>query len=360
MSLAPIFGCKLPARICATGCLSLLWCLAGATPLLAEGADAPVTATQQVSTVTLQNAIERALANDSDIAILGATVASAKEQVLAARDRRNPELSLSYGEGSGDETRLRAGTQSFPTNGVSTVDKTSESLGAVQSEDAMFRVGVRLFPANPWERAAGVSAMTAELRAAEADLAAAQWAVTVAVRQQAAELNYLEKDFALLVEAVRLRHEVLQTVKERAAQGQITITDLMVASRRYLTAISDRDQGLRRQQETRRALGSALNLPAAGLSIRDIPMTTIPSTNLQAEIWEQKAMESRAELRALSWRTAAAKAVFRKTRSANIPWFRSIEAMYGWSRQDTTGAQSGSELGVLPGDLQNVRTDIND
>lgn len=349
-----------PAATGGTSGIVLSLFILSAAPLRAADPETPPARPQGTAAITLSEAIQRAFENDSNLAVLGAAVASAKEKALAARDLRDPELRLSYGQGAGDETRHRIGRRAVPLPDGAAVDQTTESVGKVWEDSDMYRVGIRVFPPNPWERAAGVSAMTAEMRAAEADLAAARWSVAMAIHHQAAELNYLERDQALLLESVRLQGEMLQSVKSRAAQGQAIITDSMLASRRYLAAISERDQAARRLQEVRRTLAAAVNLPATALSVRDIPMTAPPATNMQAEIWEQKALENRLEIRALSWRAAAAKAAFRQARSACIPWFRNIDATYGWSKQDTTGNTVGSELAVASGILRDVRTDIYD
>lgn len=308
------------------------------------------------NTVSIQAAIDRAVANSAEIASLQSAVLEARQWVLAARDARDPELRLGYGQGQGSEDRLRTGTEEQST----LLQSTDSSQGHLEDQSDSYRVGLRVFPGNPWERSAKVNARTAELHAAEAALASAIWQLGVNVRRLAAEVDYLDRDATLLRDAIALRSSMLKSVRESSERGQGTLADMATASRRYIDSVSDRNASSRKRSERLRELASLLNLPAEGLVVQMDAVPTASNLLQNAEVLEQRAWKSRADLQVMRWKTAAARAACDETKATRIPWLRQVDASYAWGSQDTTGTQDGSELAVLDGRLRSFRTTYDD
>jgi outer membrane protein TolC len=285
--------------------------------------------------LTLAAAIDRAVEYSGEIAVFRAAVAAAAQNCRAASDWADPELNAQYGQETQDQTRRRYAVQGGGADGGA-----RSTTGGTSSDGDAYRVGLRFFPPNPWARSADISARTAEWRAAEADLAYARWTVALAVRRLFAEVKYLERSVKLTRSLADLHGEVLKSVRERATLGQNTAAELLTASRRYMTARSDLSKAESAQRRAAAALGALVNLPAETIVPADGEFTPpVPEPGaLHPDQLEGRALQNRADLAALFWRAAAAKAVCRQSRAARIPWFRQLEASYGEGSETTVGS----------------------
>ena len=298
--------------------------------------------------LTTDAAVQRASAASDEIAALLADVQVAASRKDAVFDLRDPELRLSYGVQNGDTLRKQTDSQfatsvggglAGPATGTSSTDITDESDG--------YALGFRFFPRHPWQTSRRVSAETARIYAAVAELLAAQWRLSIEVRTLFAQTHYLEKDLAVMADLAALYRDTLDLVKDRMDQGQSTVQDLMTASRRYLGALSDNDETLRDYQRVRRELAS---LVAAEADLMELVVNeqTFPAadlTTLRPATLVSYAMERRADLSALFWNARAARDAFEELHAARIPWPRFIQASYavdsGTSERSTTGNDVG-------------------
>lgn len=309
---------------------------------------APAAAQEAAQSLTLDQAVERTLAYNEEIAVLAAEAEAASQWRLAARDLKDPELRLQYSDESTDSTSLETGTELVST----TPGAMRQTTQSASSEGTVYGAGLRFFPPHPWLRRASVSLREAEYNAALADLAHARWLKTMEVKLVFAELQYLEDDLRLVDEIASRQAVLLEQMDQMANQGQAVLDDVVNASRRFLGVQGDRDRAARRRQEVLGRLAVLVNLPADRVSIQvaaPLPHPPAQAPGLQAEMLEQMALQTRADLIALAWRTQAAKAAQSEAEAESIPWLTFVQASIiqgdesqrDQSRQQEIGQSSG-------------------
>jgi len=255
--------------------------------------------------LNLEQALHRALACDSRITSLKATVEIARQQRLAATDLKDPVLQA--------ESRS---------------DGHSESASSDDLDDSRVSVGIPV--PNPWLTVPRVNARTAGYEAARADLNAVTWLVRCDVRRLFAQLDYLTNDLAFGADRVRLNGEVLNAVQARAGQGAATASDLMTASRQYLQIQNDYDQTYHSYQLARRQMASLLEIPPESLELATNPVAqpSLPEPGLTFQQAEAMAARSRSDLAALRWRAQAAESTYHETYNERLPWIKEVKAGY--------------------------------
>jgi outer membrane protein TolC len=280
--------------------------------------------------LTLDQAIARALAHSERIASLEAVADAAAEACHVAGDWRDPELRLQYGEESTDtERRLVSPPMTGP-------------MSTTSDEGDSYRVGIRVFPPNPWARSARISVAQARLYAARAELRHARWQVVTGVRRLFAQVLHAEKDEQLLGEMVGLHKEMRQLTKQLLKKGQATLAEDIAVSRKYLRSLSDRNRAAQQYLSARQSLASLVGSPVATLDIvhDDKDLARMEFLAGQTEGLELTALRHRADLSAGLWRAAAAKAACREARTARIPWLSHVEGSLGGGRE--TGERTGT------------------
>jgi outer membrane protein TolC len=257
--------------------------------------------------LTVEQALQRALDYDGQIASLKAAVEVAHEQRLAASDIKDPVL----------EGESRSG-------GV------GQTTSAADDEWDNSRAAVGVYLPNPWLTVPRVDARTADYQAAHADLNAAIWLVQCEVRRLFAQINFLTNDLAICADRVRLNGEVLNAVQARVGQGAATASDLMTSSRQFIQYQDDFDQSFHRYQMARRELASLLDVsPESFELVADSAAPPAPpETSLSFQQAEALAAKSRCDLAALRWRAQAARYAYDEIRNERIPWLKEVKAGY--------------------------------
>jgi outer membrane protein TolC len=242
------------------------------------------------------------------IKALRAAVAVAKQRKSAATDIDDPEAVVAWGN----------------------VDDMLDDSGSAQSADSARRVGGRFYLPNPFQVVPRVSARKADLQAAQADLQAARWLVECDVRRLIAEIQYLSEDLALTVELAHQNDEILKDTRARAGQGAATAFDMVSAAQRQLQTQNDLDQTRHRLQLAERELAALLNLPSASpqLTTNAPPASPLAESAIAVETMQRAALQRRADVAALHWRSLAAKSAFREARNVRIPWIKEVEGVH--------------------------------
>ena len=255
--------------------------------------------------ITIEQALQRALARDTRVASLNAAVELARQQRLAATDIKDPEL-----------------------QGESRSIGHSESASSDNLDDS--RVSLGVYVPNPWLTVPRVNARTADYKAAQADLNAAIWLVKCDVRRLFAQIDYLTNDLAYSADRVRWGGEILKAVQARVGQGAATAADLMTASRQYLQFQNDFDQTYHSYQLARRQLASLLDVAPESLELatNSVAPPSLPETGLTFQQAEAMAVRSRSDLAALCWRARAAESGYHEIRNERVPWFKEVKAGY--------------------------------
>ena len=286
--------------------------LASVTPLITE---LPTETLRGV--LNLDIAIDRAVANSDEIVALATEVGVASQRRLAAWDIPNPILRQRQTRGT-SETEERAGP-------------------GTSSEDSWgYRVGLRFYIPNPWQCSSRVSAESANIYAAIAELVHAKWLVANNIQRLFVEIHYLQEDLKVVSQLADIHQDVLELMNRRAAQRQATARDTMTASRRYLAALSDRDETVRDLARVRRELASLVAASADDMHIV-VDNHTLPVLNLanvDRRKLEKQALNNRADLSALFWRTSATRALYREAVYGRIPWFDHVQLGYAYALQE--------------------------
>ena len=260
---------------------------------------------QPAGPLTVDQALQRALVSDAQIASLQAAVEVAHEQRRAATDFADPEVK------GQSRTANQSGNTSF-------------------DELANSRISVEVPVPNPWLMVPHVDARDAAYQAAKADLQAATWLLKCQVRQLFAQLDFLTNDLAFSTELLRWNGEVLTAVQARAQQGAATASDLMTATRQNVQAQNDFEQTTRAYQTARQQLAALLDIApdAFELASNRPAIPSLPASGLNFQNALATAIASRADLTALGWRAQAALSSFHEVRNQKIPWIKDVEAGY--------------------------------
>lgn len=302
--------------------------------------------------LTLQDAIALALAVNPDVVARVAAVKVAEESLRATHDRRDPELRASYTGGDLDSDTSQAGSESETSAGGSTaLTATNATTGASSEDREGYQLALRLFPANPWARAAAVSAAEANLCAEQSGLQALRTEVAVLVRQAWEDLRYLDADLVLVRQVVEARRQVLNQARAVVQQGVGTLLDGSSAASRYLRSVSELNRLQKDRERACDELAKLLAIPPERVAI-DAGETIAPSVDLftiDAAALEERAMLCRADLAELGWRRLAAEAAWREARAQLKPWLSYVELGYAAESRDETSARYTWESDYVDG-----------
>jgi len=308
-----------------------------------------------------EEAVARAIACSGTLSAQEARVEEALVRWRWAADRRDPELRIMAGE-----DRFESERYAYPPVRLAGTDT---------GEADFYRIGLRLFPPNPWERSARISAARAEFLAAGAELRRAEQQVAAEVLRAFSETLYAEQEGRLLKELTALQKTIWELTKDLLVKGQATLVQDVAASRGYMRSLSDSHQAARRLFAARRNLATLLCVSAANLRLTgdgiDLAAAervlaelgikpvasqptseagarprTIDLSELNTKWLKAAARRRRADMTAARWRAVAAEAAYREARSARIPWLTHIELSYGWG---SDSAEQYRRSSVAPG-----------
>jgi len=302
------------AGLLAAACLSLA-SSAWARPAVAAAVDHSSSPTAEIppppppwqpdGPLIIDQALQRALASDPQIAILQAAVEVAHEQRLAATDLKDPEV--------------KGQTRTDNQSGNTSFDELDNS-----------RIALEVPVPNPWLMVPHVDARAADYQAAKADLQAATWLLTCEVRKLFAQLDYLTNDLAFSAELVRWNGEILTAVQARAQQGAATASDLMTATRQNVQAQNDFEQATLNYQTARQQLAALLDISPDSfeLATNRPAVPALPASGLNFQKALATAAAARCDLAALILRAQAAASSYHEVRNQKIPWFTEVQAGY--------------------------------
>jgi outer membrane protein TolC len=337
---------------------------------------------------TVEEAVQCALACNSEINALQAAVFVADRRRQAATDITDPELKLAWGQSNGDSSGSRWNTRDTESQSTSeqtsqrsrteagttvasdgsplssssgsqtttersqstsrgTETRTTRTSGSSSDSGLGWRIDARFFVPNPWLLFPRVDARKAEIQATQADLRAAIWRVTCDVRRLFAEMNYLALDLATAEDMVRLDSDILKTVQARGERGVATATDVLSASRRHFQMQGDLDETRYRVKVAQRGLAALLNVSPETLHVgtNRTVFASLPKEAMPLDRAEGIAMQYRGDVAALRWRLLAAKAAYREARNVRLPWIKEINASYRSTREHTWGSDTTTGSG---------------
>ena len=292
-----------------------------------------------VGPLGLSEAVERASAASEKIAELVATVDVVAQENQVVRDLRDPELRLGYGQDDGDTGRVR----------TSSGFETGSQTGTIEDVLTAYSIGLRFYLPNPWTRRAQSDAGTASIYAAIADVLQARWLMKHAVYRLYTEVAYLKQDLELANELVNVYASARKVTDELYKEGVATPRDHMTTRSRYLAALGDRDETLRRREKAQRQLASLVAVPASRLQIEPSAIRFTPD-KLSMKVLDSlagQAFEHRRDLAALHWRHVAAKAAHRAAKAERRPWFRFVQGSLGQSDSETTRRMVATDLNTV-------------
>lgn len=302
-----------------------------------------------VGPLTLQTAIERAMIANPEIQSQRTAVEVAGKAVGAAGDWQDPQLRFSYGEAESDSLTASSRMENFS---YSTSDSTGRPVSSSGETDESYqdsdgyRVTLRLYPPNPWERAAAVSAARADFYAAQASLQYFRAQTAYEVRRAYAEFLFAREDVEILSRLLTVSESLVKKTNELLERGQATVIESMDASRRYLSALADKDERSRDMDDAKGLLASLTGLPTDLLDIRheNVTMGDIDPGQADIRILEDTAMRYRGDLVAAGWSVRSAEAAYDAAKAARIPWLSHIQAAYGSSEDVTESWSTEQEI----------------
>ena len=321
----------------------------GDSAVRAGSATAPEALSEAVLPLTFEAAVARAVHFSEDITRYRAAVTVARERVLASGDWRDPELRLSYGSDAGDLSRERL---SYEAPGGSLASREvpagatglSETVGATEDDGHAFRVAVRFFTTNPWQKAAFASGRAGEYALAKAEKLAAEWELSLDVQRLYGEIHHVREDLKLATRQKELRRSALEAARSRVGQGIGTVQDIMDASRRLLGIVSNSDRENRR---LRNLLGQLSGLTRLSLSPGDVDTAhvdiepgSVPVVGVDLEALAEQAVGERDDIAAMVWRSRVAAAAYRESRASRIPWFNHVQASFQSATEESESRSS--------------------
>lgn len=271
-------------------------------PVLPSTTNAP-SPTPPPKPLSVDQAIDRALACNSKTASLKAAIEIARQNRRAATDIKDPVV-----------------------QGATRSQGQQNNSGAWDDS----RFSATFYLPNPWLTVPRVNGRSADLLAAEADLRAATWLVICDVKKLYAEIDHLTNDIAFATRLVQLEGEVLKAVRTRVDQGAATATDLTIASRKFLQTRENLDETRHRCKLAQRSLAALLNKPIEDLRIDTSLLTfpPLPESGIPLEQAEAAAVQNRSDLAALHWRLSASASYYREIRNERMLWIKEIKAGY--------------------------------
>ncbi|MEM7391603.1 MAG: TolC family protein [Verrucomicrobiota bacterium] len=280
---------------------------------LAAVGEAPVEADEPIS---LQTAIELAIANSDLVADLEADVDVAEARILALSDLRAPELRAMVG---GED---RSG----------------------ESENMNYRLSFRYFPANPWVKEPLKAAEYARMRRVLAEAEQEKWSITVRVKQLFADLNYADEQIALIDRLTEVYRGDYEAAKQRVEKNIATLDQIVGDSRRYLQSIGFRGEAVSRREDLLRELADVMGMELKQFSVnaadRNFQVGGTPAYN--QNIFRKPAFERRPDLFVEHWRTEQARYDYEAAGKESRPWFRHLQLTYTFGETGIFSADEAS------------------
>lgn len=238
---------------------------------------------------------------------------------------RNPELRVSYDQGSQVTERSWWREEAETQGSTEWVPAASRRH---HTEDAdVVRLGLRLFPPNPWLMRAEGAAARATLAAAMADLQAAEWRTECAIGRAVSEITGLREELEIARQLEALQADAAKAVEELLRHQQADVLD----------ELEVRQRGIRANEDvTRSEQAIAVALDQLVLLCGVTPDTDdLRGTALQPHISEEEmqalgrdVLESRQDIMASYWRLQAALSALRGGKARRIPWFAHVQGSY--------------------------------
>ena len=306
----------------------LLSCLLAASNGLCEpevsAQMAPMPSAVSGDVMSVNDVIERAMALSDAILDQRAALTIAEKSEEASRDWQNPELRMSYRGGELD------------------VDRAALDPSSTRDQND-YKVGIRFFPQNPWGRSSRISAAKANTLAVQARLQYEEWQVSVAVRRLCSQIHYHKGELEIGEKLESLYSDTLKTVREREEQGHSTAQDVLIASRRYIEALAEREKVSRNYAYTRQELAMLIAVPAAAMKIDIDSDALVSATLVQKDMSTLLSvlLKNRKYLAALKQETSVARSRYIEERSERIPWLEHVQVSHGWG--DASEAESERE-----------------
>lgn len=299
--------------------------------------------------LTLAALVNSACQHNPEILTLRGAVEAARAEAITVTGLRNPELRMEYGEGS----RYTGRTWYQPSgaaNGGGVDWRPAADVRKRESESDVVRLGLRLFPPNPWLLRAQGAGARARFAAATADLRAAEWRLECAIGRLLSEIRTLRRELRIACQQAEVRREYTAAVIARLQHNQGSALDQLDARQRHLRATEDVaviEELLREKLQAVFDLsGASLEGEAAEIEGEpEVPLTALAGLEFR---W----MESRQEVVAAYWRHQGAMATLREAKARRIPWLSHVQGSYGrgttGEEKDAIAALSGAPSGLTP------------
>lgn len=235
--------------------------------------------------ITLERALESALINNAELKVSRAEVEVARAQVPLAHDWEMPKLRVQFND-----------VQNTPTG------------------QFVWYAGISWKPPNPWEWKHGDLAAQASLQEARCDLAAKSWRVVQELRLAWLDASGAAAHEKLARDTVAVRHQMVELLQKRLAQGGGTQVELNVAQLGETDARQEQlrwqTAGLKAAQSVAWLVGTPVT-PVAG----PIPEVTLPAREtLESRLAHHPVLEG------IRFKVSAARSKEQTIAATRLPW----------------------------------------
>ena len=328
------------------GLLLLAGCMVAPEPVPFVSAPCPPKAPGEVQPVlpagpaALEDVIAWTLINSDDIQVFQteADVALAKSRFDP--NLQAPEVTFAYGQSDEnrlrvDETRREQNARTTETLNNITQTRHSQSIehgsSVTDTDGTDWRVGLRIFPQNPFARASQKSSALALRKAAESDTEAAAARLSSQAAELFIELLYLETDLGMIEKMADTYRGLRARAEVDLAEGRLTPVEDVRLSQQQLAIMEDYHRTFNRCETLRQELAALSGMPADLLKVKKSSgaLEQLDRERFSAARLQTVDVGKRADVQAAHWRRLAAEHAKWEAQKRLMPWLSFVEVTYG-------------------------------
>jgi outer membrane protein TolC len=289
---------------------------------------------------SLEDVVAWTLINSDDIQVFQTEADVALAESRFDPSLRAPEVTFAYGENDENRTRTdetRREQNARTTETITHITETRRSYSTERGssvtdmEGTDWRVGLRIFPPNPFARAAQKSSALAVRKAAESDTEAAAAQLSGQAAELFIELLYLEADLAVVEKMADIYRGLRARAAVDLAEGRLTVEEDVRLSQQQLSIMSDYHRTFNRCETLRQELAALSGMPMDMLKLQKAggALEQLDRERFSAARLQSVDVSKRADVQAAHWRRLAAEHARWEAQRRLMPWLSFVEVTYG-------------------------------
>ena len=207
-------------------------------------------------------------------------------------------------------------------------------------ESELTRVGLRIYPRNPWSLRAATLRYDARHNAVSAELQEAILQLEIQVRRLFLQIETGKAILALQEAQLKVSARYRDQVRRRMEADVSTLVEAIDASSDYLRALGRRNEMQRAvsgvRMELARRVGCAPEQLEIGAAVELPPVAMWQS--LSADGLADESFQRRGAYQQLAWRRRAQEYALSAAKWERLPWFAHLQASYAWATSEDQDA----------------------